>query len=355
MRILQISSARSIGGGERHVADLSNELSKRGHDLFAAVVHGSPLPRLLTGLPSGNIAQVGLRNAMDAPSALRIARFVRRKNVQIIHAHLAKDYPVAAAAARMARASLVITRHVLFPMNPLHRLLLRGVKMVIAPSSAVARSLQDQRIFPSQKIVTIRHGLDIDKFPVRASRQGDRLCVGSVGNLDPVKGFDILIRAAAIVSKKLPSVKFKIVGEDRSPDNRNEVALRRLIDLEGVQDMVQLAGWANNISDAFSEFDVFVSASRSESFGFVIAEAMLSGLPVVATQTEGAKEIISDPSLGRLVPVAAVEDLAEAVIGVLEDASLRRELARFGRNHIADNFSLERMVDETERVYGSII
>src|SRR5688572_2654017 len=191
MRILQICSARTIGGGERHVIDLSNELTKRGHEVFAAVVLESPLRHGFVELPSNNIAEFPLRNALDVSSALRIRTFVRQNKIELINAHSAKDYPVAAAAARLAEVPFVITRHVLFPMNRLHRVLLRDARYVIAPSNAVATSLRAQGIFPSEKIVTIRYGLDVDRFPERVVVHDDGFCVGSIGNLDPVKGFDI--------------------------------------------------------------------------------------------------------------------------------------------------------------------
>jgi glycosyltransferase involved in cell wall biosynthesis len=355
MRILQISSARSIGGGERHVIDLSNELAKRGHAVFVATVPDSPLPVRLSELPVDHLIEVPLRNAVDISSSVRLARFASEKRIELINAHFAKDYTVSAAAARIARVPLVLTRHVLFPMNRLHRLLLRDVRYVIAPSNAVAESLRNQHIFPSQKIVTIRYGLDVEKFQIRDRDDSNAIVIGSIGNLDRVKGFDILIRAAAIVSKEIPDVKFRIVGEDRSRDGHNKKELAALIEKLGLNSTVELAGWSDDVADALGEFDIFVSSSRSESFGFVIAEAMLSGVPVIATETEGAKEIISDRSFGALVPVESAEALAAAILDFTRDPSLLDRLVRSSRNHVRTNFSLERMVDETEELYERCI
>jgi glycosyltransferase involved in cell wall biosynthesis len=355
MRILQISSARSIGGGERHVADLSNELTKRGHEVFAAVVPGSPLPKALSGLRSENIVEFPLRNALDISSALNLGRFVRDNNIELINAHFAKDYPIAAVASRIARVPFVITRHVLFPMNRSHRLLLRDVKRVIAPSNAVAGSLRSQHLFPPEKIVTIRYGLDLEKFPSPAPSRREGLWIGSVGNLDPVKGFDVLIAAAGTIAKQRPGVRFKIVGEDRSRDGRNEKQLRGLIAKAGLEHTIELAGWSSDIAGVMANFDIFVSASRSESFGFVIAEAMLCEVAVIATETEGAKEIIADPSLGELVPIGSPDALADAILGLLNDDLRRDQLRIKGRRHVAINFSLQRMVDETETLYGQAI
>ncbi|MEP6705008.1 MAG: glycosyltransferase family 4 protein [Acidobacteriota bacterium] len=355
MRILQISSTRSLGGGERHVAGLSNELVKRGHEVYAAVVSASPLTDILQDVPRHNIAEFPLRNALDISTAISVAKFVRANRVELINAHFAKDYPVAAAAARFARVPFVITRHVLFPMNRLHRIFLRDVSYVLAPSNAVAGNLRSQGLFPTHKIVTIRYGLDVDDFPIRSRGFAETLCIGSIGNLDPVKGFDVLIRGAEIVSKQKPGVKFKIVGEDRSRDRRHEKAIRRLITDMNLGSLVELAGWSNNVSDMLAGFDIFISASRSESFGFVIAEAMLTGIPVIATETEGAREIISAPSLGRLVPIDSSQGLANAILELLNDSNKRSELGQHGRDHVKKNFSLQRMVDETEKLYQRII
>ncbi|MCA1603527.1 MAG: glycosyltransferase, partial [Acidobacteria bacterium] len=96
MRILHISSAQAFGGGERHLADLANALATRGHDVFAVVRPDSPLIAELTGLPAQNLVPLPLRNALDASSAGRLASFVRKQKIELVHAHMARDYPLAA-------------------------------------------------------------------------------------------------------------------------------------------------------------------------------------------------------------------------------------------------------------------
>src|SRR5437899_12960335 len=95
MRILQVCSARQIGGGERHLADLANGLTRRGHDVFAALVPSSPLLSELSSVPEQNIVQMPMRNALNLSSARKLARFASENRIQIIHAHVARDYPLA--------------------------------------------------------------------------------------------------------------------------------------------------------------------------------------------------------------------------------------------------------------------
>src|SRR5918911_336335 len=158
MRILHINSARTFGGGERHMADLANALARRGHDLFAAAPSGAPLLEELKRVPSENIFELPLRNALDVQSAIELARRVREQGIEIIHAHVARDYLLAALAARRSDAPLVLTRHLERPLKSLHRWTLSGVARVIAVSQAVERSLIEQKIFPTEKIRRIPNG-----------------------------------------------------------------------------------------------------------------------------------------------------------------------------------------------------
>src|SRR5947199_2322491 len=191
MRILQVSSARTFGGGERHLADLARGLATRGHELFAALAHDSPLRDELDALPPHNLHTMALRNALDIGSALKLARVARDEKIDVIHAHIARDYTLAALAARRAAgARLVITRHVLFPLSRLHRRALSNVSRVIAVSGAVARSLRAQDIFNPEKIRVVTNGIDVTRF-AEARREFEReritagkpLRVGIVGEL----------------------------------------------------------------------------------------------------------------------------------------------------------------------------
>ena len=363
MRILQICSARTLGGGERHLADLANGLARRGHDVYAALVPASPLQSELSELPAENIIELPLRNSLDLTSALKLAQFVRQNQIEIVHAHLARDYPLAAFAARRAGgARLILTRHVLFPLSRVHRVLLRRVARVIAVSQAVADGLIEQDIFERDKIVLIHNGIDLDRFAKTreddaAERQkaGARLCVGMIGELAPIKGQENFLRAAAIVSSRRDDVDFIIAGEDKSRTGENRRLLERMIDELDLRQRVRIDGWADDVVELLRTLDVFVSASRSESFGIAMVEAMASGVPVVATMTGGAQEIIDADKTGLLVPIGDAEGLAEAICELLDDPKRRERLAADARRMVSERFSLDRMVARTEQVYQEVL
>ena len=364
MRILQISSASSFGGGERYVVDLSNSLTERGHDVYVAVRPHSPLTRFLK-LSANNIKTLPLRNALDPQSARALARLVSEQRIDVVHAHMARDYSLAAYAARAnPKPKFVITRHVLFPLSGLHRRTLSRANAVIAVSSAVARQVSSQRLVPDQKIALVPNGIDVERF-VRASGNFDRaaflksmslpmscLLVGSIGELRKLKRHGDLVRAARIVvANKLPDVHFVIAGVDTSPSEENRKELVALVNEFNMEDRVHFLGLLDDAEKLLCALDVFVSASETESFGLSIAEAMASGTAVVATRTEGAQEVVDDEVTGLLVNIGNIEELSSAIVRLLEDAELRRSMGERAQVVAETRFTLGRMVDEIEKVY----
>jgi len=360
MRILHICSAREIGGGERYLADLVNALRMRKHEVFAALRPGSPVRAELSSLAPESIIELPMRNALSVKSALKLSRFVRENRIEIIHAHLARDYPIGALAAARTTAALVLTRHVLFPLTRMHRLTLRQTARVIAVSEAVAAGLQAQKIFAPEKIITIHNGIDVDRFArsreVALTDRGDRrLRVGMIGHLAPIKGQEDFIRAAAIICEQRKDVEFIIAGEDKSAGGENRASIQTLIrelDLDG---QVQLLGWVHDVSPLLATLDLFVSPSRSEPFGLSIVEAMAAGVGVVATSSEGAREIVEDNQTGRLVPVGDATSMAAAIVELLTDRDERDRLAGNALAMARTKFSLDEMVERTEQVYRQVV
>lgn len=355
MRILQVCSVTTYGGGEQHVADLSHALADLGHDVYAALVPNSPLSAQMSFLNNERI--VSLRGLNYLKNVTSLAGFIRTHSIEIVHAHAARDYHLAALAVKLAsRGRLVLTRHALFPLRAINRPFLKGVDRMIAVSQAVAKSLRGNSIIDSSKITVIHNGIDIDRFDTaRINDDEFPVLVGTVGHLAPIKGLDVFVRAASIVSGRRPAVKFVVIGEDKSPDKHYRKYLQSLVADLGLTELVTMPGWVDDIPALLRSLNLFVSAARSEPFGLAIVEAMATGLPVVATASEGALEIIEDGVSGKLVPIGDPESLADAIISLLDDPV---ERSRLGRNAVIaarQRYSLARMARDTEHVYGELL
>lgn len=363
MNILQICSARTIGGGEKHLADLANGLCGRGHEVYAAIRRDSGLRAELQALPDRNILPLRTQGPLNILNAFNLAQFIREHKVDVIHAHIAHDYLLAALAAKLAgRGKLVITRHVLFQLNNLHAKMLDRVDRVIAVSQAVADSLHT---FDPARIAVIHNGVDLSRFtPVSAARDwlqssvksdiGNSLIVGMVGHLAPIKGQEEFIKAAAIVSSQRSDVTFVIAGEDKSRTGENRQHLERLINDLGLEGRVHLLGWVNDVPRLLSALDLLISPSRSEPFGLSIVEGMACGVPVIATRSEGAREILEDDVTGKLLASGNPDELADAIVSLLADEEKCRRFVAQALEVVHDKFGLDSMVSATEQVYESL-
>lgn len=365
MRILQISSALTFGGGERYVADLANCLHERGHDVYAAVPPHAQLIEHVR-LPQGRIHTLALRDALDAQSAQVLERLVRQYEIEVVHAHLERDYPLAAYATRGNRGSkFVATRHLLSPLSPLHSQALAGAHHVIAVSNATARYLRAQRVVSDDRIVVVHNGIDIDRF-TRALNGFDRaeflrrkgvppgcVLVGSVGELRTLKRHDDFIGAAAIVAQNFPDAHFVLAGVEPTGTGEVRQQLEQLVTQFRLADRFHFLGWLDDAEQWLGAMDIFVSASETESFGLAIAEAMAAGTAVVATKTDGAQEVLEDQKTGWLVSIGNIAELAVAVSSLIIQPQRRKQLAARAKESVAARFSLQRMVDEIEAIYAS--
>jgi L-malate glycosyltransferase len=364
MRILQISSARTYGGGERHVVDLCRGLQERGHDVFASLRPTADWIRRLDFLPPDNLFKVSIRNSFGVLSAIRIADFVRENKIDIIHAHVARDYIPASIASMSARnAKLVITRHVMFPLKPFNRFALKNVERAIAVSDAVLPELV--KIFSAEKVCVIPNGTYIPpddrdagrkmrkEFREQYSLPQDAPVIGTLGELKALKGQHDLILAAAAVAKEIPACRFVVVGRDNTDRGEYRDQLKREAAELGIADKFVWLEWLEDTAPFHSAIDVFVSPSHSESFGLAILEAMAYGKPIVATETDGARHLIAN--CGCLVPIGDPAALASALIRVVRDPELCADHGAKARSVAETDFSLDRMIAQTESLYEEVL
>jgi glycosyltransferase involved in cell wall biosynthesis len=363
MRILHVSSSRTFGGGERHVADLVRGLAERGHEVFVALRPTNEWQHRLGFLPPENIMHVSIRNSFGVLSSMRIADFVRQNKIDIVHAHVARDYIPASIAVLAAKdARFVLTRHVLFPLKPFNKFALKNLSAAIGVSDAVGAGLK--KVFPSSKISVIKNGLNVNALTAhdeamlrREFREFHQIpasatVIGTLGQLIELKGQRDFVLAAQEIVKDFPDTHFVIVGKDNSAERKFRRELRRLVKVFGMEDRFLWLDWIDDTDSFFAATDIFVSPSHSESFGLAMLEAMMHGRPVVATATEGARELFGKSA--RLAKIKDPVDLASKISELLAEDALRQSRGRDNRKTAGEKFSLDRMLDETEKLYKKL-
>jgi len=366
MKILQVCSAESLGGGERHVIDLTRAMIERGHQLHLAVRQNSPLIDALAGYPI-QWYELGLRNALDVISAQGIAQVIRKNRIDILHAHLARDYTYCGIAARIAArlgnpVGFFITRHHFktIKSNPIYAWTIGEARALIAVSDSVRGNLVES--FPdfADRIVMIPNWIDaggcgsLNREEARA-RLGvtKRLVVGVVGQITRLKRQDLFIKAAAhlIKDRYWNDAEFLIVGETGSGDDNYLGQLQEMANKLRVNNQVRFTGYVEDLPAVLGAFDIVAAPSDNEAFSLALVEAMASGCAVVATRVGGMAEIVEDGITGLLVERDNSWALIAALSRLLTDKRLREKMGSVARASVIERFDRRSVIDRIERLY----
>ena len=295
---------------------------------------------------------------------LSVLRMIRPAIVQAIG--YAWYWGIPSAVLSRVPAIIASERGIPYWKTSRHRLLdrwlLRRASLVLVNADAVKRHvIQDLGVRPDACCV-IPNGIDLEAFedtaeiglrgdiPIEASF--DRPVVCAVGNLKPEKGIDTLLTACVTIREQSGSEvpQLWVVG-DGIMRPQLEALSREL----GRPESTVFWGQRDDVPAVLGHATVGVLASRTEGLPNVVLEYMAGGLPVVATAVAGTPELVVDGETGFLVPPDAPDCLAEAILRLLHDPCLARRMGQAGRSRVEQQFSLERMVQETEAAYEFVL
>ena len=359
MKVLHVHKLTGVSGSEGHLLALLPALRARGVDarFLGLDVPGSDAGDFHDALDRLDVPHRSVRCGFDVSPRLArdVVRAVRAERPDLIHTHLVHADVYGGIAARLLGIPAVSTRHnddryLLGPFRYVDRAFARPARRLIAISDAV-RSFLERAGHDPAKLVTIRYGLDelpaapSDPTPAAAGIPADAPLALAVGRLIEQKDHATLLRGFALVRSELPDARLAILGSGPL-----ESETRRLAAELGLGDAVTLPG-RTDIRDWLERADVFVHTSRWEGFGIVLLEAMLAGLPVVATRVSAVPEVVADGETGILVEPGDHAALAVGLGGLLADTAGAAAFGNAGRRRARDEFSVARMTERTLAVY----
>ena len=361
VKVLHLHKLTGVSGSEGHLLALLPALRERGIDarFLGLDVPGTDAPRFYEALDRLGVPHRSVRCGLDvSPRMARdVVRAVRAEQPDLVHTHLVHADVYGGAAARLLGIPSISTRHnddryLLGPFRYVDRAFARPARRLIAISDAVRHFLERAGHDPA-KLVTVRYGLDelpaapSEPTPADAGIPPDAPLALAVGRLIAQKDHATLLRAFARVRTTVPDARLAILGSGPL-----EAETRRLVAELGLDDAVTLPG-RTDIRDWLERADVFVHTSRWEGFGIVLLEAMLAGLPVVATRVSAVPEVVADGETGtarrarrrRRASPRRSERCSRT-------ARARRELGEAGRERARNEFSVARMTERTLAVYA---
>ncbi len=343
MRLVAYTDAVGVGGAEISLANLLTEL--RDDPALELTVLGSSAEVV------ERVAPDGVR-AMLVPTSRHPAALARLRP-DIVHVNLpvpwSSSLGVAAALAlpgtRVLAVQQLPLRTVTLPIWLRTRALLRRLDAHVAVGAQSCRRMEDFYALGRGSLRSIPNFVPDVPCPAPPREREEGLVIGSFGRLDRVKGYDVLLPAVAAI----PHARLVVLGEG---DER--AALEQQARELGIADRVEFAGWDPEPRRRLAEWDVFCLPSRSEGFPLSIVEAMLAGLPVVATRVGSVAEAVQDGETGILVAKDDVAGLTDALFE-LADPARRERFGRLGRKHALENFTVEKMADAFRALYDELL
>lgn len=356
-KICFFNSTKAWGGGEKWHYDISTRLHAKYGNVFVVAGKGSELGQRLaaTDIPH-QLLSIGNLSFLNPLKMIKLIRLFMKARPEILIMNLPADLKAAGIAARLAGIKRIIYRRgsaIPIRNSWLNRLLFRYViHEVIANSQETARTIlsENPQLFPAEKIRVIYNGVDWEKFETLSqdipsrSQQG-RIILGNAGRLEPQKGQDILIAVASLLKSRGYDFEIRIAGEGRL----KEQLMQKARD-EGVAGQVHFLGFVENMRQFLHSIDIFLLPSHWEGFGYVIAEAMYCGKPVIAFNVSSNPELVCDNETGFLVEQGDVAAFAEKAEILMNNTGLRRQLGQMARKYAIGRFSIETTLTEVEKL-----
>ncbi len=366
--MLTLTDTILLGGAERLAMDLTRgtdpERFRRTICITRRMAHGSQVyaaAEIPTLREEGmGVLELDRRSRLDLRGWLRLVRYLRSEEVDVIHAHKFGSNVWGAVLGRLCGVPVIIGHEHTwsFEGQRLRRWLDRWIvghlsDVVIAVSEADRKRMIEIVRMPPERVVFIENGI---RAPTVGDGEAVRKSVGidrdapvlvSVSVLRPQKALDVMIRAFAILRRTRPEVRLLIAGQgDREPLS----ALVRELDIE---EAVAFLGFRRDVDNVLAAGDIAVSSSDYEGSPLAVMEYMAAGLPVVATEVGGVPRLIEHGHTGLLVPRRDPQALASALEHLLGDRVLARAMGERGRERQQREFSFDATLREVQALYDA--
>ena len=367
VRVMKFITNFYIGGTERQFMVLSRGLDRTRFDVRTACLRreGPFLAAMEEeGIPVSEHRIGRLYHPGTLVRQWRFGAMLRAERIQIVHTYGFYPNTFAIAPARAARVPVIIAsiRDIgdiwTLAQRRLQKTLCRLAHAVAVNAEAVRRRLIDEGYDP-RKLHVIENGIDVSRFrggpPTGWLHRELGLppatpLIGVVSRLNRDKGISHLLRAAAALRARHPGARFLLMGDGPARSVLQQEA-REL----GIEEQVLFLGFRTDVTEILPELTLSVLPSLSEAMSNVVLESMAAERPVVVTRVGGLPEVVHDGVHGFLVAPGDPDSLARATEMLLDNRVRAEAMGRAGRRRIVRDFSRERMIERTQRLYESLL
>ena len=364
--ILHIIDTTGPGGAETVFIDLATRLPK---DKYRSVVVIRGKGWVYEELNRRGVTPILLdaKGSFNFRYLLGLRKIIQRECVDLIQSHLLGANVYCSLAGFLTGTPVVATFHGEVDIGANERLkdlkfgaINFGASHIVAVTDSLLDDILKRTSLKQKKAGVIYNGIDTSAYirpHSNALRQKfgwseDDIVIGSLGNIRPAKGYDVLLKAAALLRQSSYTYRFVIAGQGKGELYEDLLAMRKKL---GIEESVQFLGFIDDAADFLANVDLFLSSSISEGLPLSAIQAMVAGLPVVATRCGGYVGLITERENGLLVDVSVPQAIAAGVEMVVADPVLQQKLSENARKHAVSKFDIQVMLDAYEQVYSRFI
>jgi glycosyltransferase involved in cell wall biosynthesis len=365
--VLLAINSMIIGGAEQQLLELARGLDKNLFNVIVVTLYaGGDLEPEIKKTPNVEYLCLNRKNKIDFSCLIKIYKLYRRKHVDIVQPFLTPSTLFFLLPAIITGIPVkIVTERGNLRANPglgyksylrIEDYFTRFANLVI-PNSESGKRYLIRRGIKADKIKVIYNGINTERLnpsPTKVVQIRNELklpekgvLIGISASLIPLKDHDTFLKAAKLVSERVPQSRFAILGD--GPMREHLVSLTREL---GIESLVTFLGNQVDVSSYLSAFDIIcLCSAQPEGCSNAILEAMALGKPVVATDTGGNSELIENGKTGLLVPVKNPEALAEAIISYIRQPESGEKMVQQAKKVFRLRFSLDRMINDYKRLY----
>ncbi len=293
-----------------------------------------------------------------------VLKVVREFKPHIIHGAIFEGMAMAAIGGVLGRVPIVLMEETSHPLNRsrkaifLQKFFTKAADKIIGIAPTVVNYLKQAVKLPESKVVLINNGVntprsvsleELQKLKCELGINEEDLIIGSAGRFfNEVKRFTDILDAIKIANN--PNLKFLLLGQGQD----QELIIQKSKELD-INSQLILTGFQRDTAPYFQLMNIFCIVSAQEGFGLVAAEAMLHGLPVIATKVGGLEDIVVDKETGFLIPPFSPEKIAEKILVLIQNHELRKNMGEKGKLRALENYTAERYCREVENLYLELL
>ncbi|MCF8332111.1 MAG: glycosyltransferase family 4 protein [Bacteroidales bacterium] len=345
---------KAWGGGEKWHFEMALELKKRDYNIIVfAHINGELFKLCKENDIHSRAINVKKLTFLNPFAIKKLKNKLLYANADIIILNLPSDMKAGGLAAKKAGIKNIFYRRgTALPVTPhiINRYFFKNILTGIIANSEKTKQLinKNHKLIDNNKIFVLYNGMRAI-FSNEAKEESDTFLIGNAGRLVYQKGQDYLIQLAELLNKESLDFEIRIAG-----DGPLEASLKKRIKEAQLQDHVKLLGFRKELNSFYNSLDLFVLPSRWEGFGYVMAEAMFHGIPVLAFDVSSNPEIIKDGENGYLVPFEDIHKLKEKIIELAGNPQMRKRMSQQAKAYALEHFSLSNSVKKLEDIINTL-